>query len=94
MPELTYPHGIFDGAIDHEIGGANIFLGLSQSHSFSIKLGYGLSTNSRAELLALWALLYFVIAIGIPTLHVFVDSSVVINWENDKDAISALDLVH
>ena len=36
-------------------------------------------SNSRAELLALWALLYFAAAISIPTLHVFGDSSVVIN---------------
>ena len=46
------------------------------------------------ELLALWALLYFTVAIGIPTLHVFGDSFVVINWENDKAALSALDLVY
>ena len=84
MPDLTYPHGFLDGAIAHKIRRAGIFLGISQSHSFSIKLGCGFSTNSRAELLSLWNLLYFAIAIGIPTLHVFWDSFVVINWENDK----------
>ena len=57
MPELTYPHGFFDGAADHKIDGASIFLGLGQSHSFCIKLGCGFSTNSKVELLSLWDLL-------------------------------------
>ena len=42
--------------------------------------------------MALWDLLHFEKEIGIPTLHVYGDSSVIINWENDKPALSALDL--
>ena len=52
----------------------------------------GHSTNTRAKLLALWALLHFAKAIGIPTLHVYGDSYVIINWTNDKETLSALDL--
>ena len=55
-------------------------------------MGCGHSTNTRAKFLSLWALLYFADAIGLPTLHVFGDSSVIINWENDKETLSTLDL--
>ena len=59
-----------------------------------MKLGYGLNTNTRAELLALWDLLLFADAIGLPFLHIFGDSVVVINWENNKSALSAINLVY
>ena len=65
---------------------------MSQSHFFYIKMGCGHNTNIRAELLALWVLLHFAKVIGIPTLHVYGDSYVIINWANDKAALSALDL--
>ena len=42
--------------------------------------------------MALWALLYFSTAIEIPKLHVYGDSYVIINWENDKATLSSLDL--
>ena len=48
--------------------------------------------NTREELSELWDLLHFVKEIGIPTLHVYGDSYVIINWENDKEALSAIDL--
>ena len=38
--------------------------------------------------------MYFAAAIGLPTLHVYDDSSVVINWANDKAALLAMDLVY
>ena len=55
-------------------------------------MGCGLNTNTRAECLALWDLLHISKEIGIPTLHVYGDSSVIINWENDKATLTALDL--
>ena len=90
-PNLHYPHGFFDGASKNNIGGAGIVLEIIQSHSFNLKLGCGSNTNSRVELLALWTLLFFAAEIGIPSL-IFGDSSVVINWENEKSALSALEL--
>ena len=59
-----------------------------------MKLGYGLNTNTRAELLALWPLLFFADAIGLIFLHIFGDSVVVINWANNKSTLSALNLVY
>ena len=55
-------------------------------------MGCGKRTNTREELLALWELLYFAVAIGLPTLHVCGDSSVIINWANDKESLSYLGL--
>ena len=75
-----------------KIGGAGITLAITQSHTFHLKMGSGHNTNTRTKLLVVWALLYFASVIGLPTLHVCDDSSVIINWENDKETLSALDL--
>ena len=45
MQELRYPHGFFDGATTLKISGAGIFIGISESHSLSIKMGCGLSNK-------------------------------------------------
>ena len=55
------------------------------------KLGCGSSTNTRAELLALWASLRVAKDIGLPYLHIFGDSSVIINWAKGE---STLDMVN
>ena len=73
-------------------GGAGITLVISQSHTFYIKMGCGHNTNTRVELLALWALMNFAAATGLHSLHVCGDSSVIINWANDEATLSALDL--
>ena len=57
------------------MGGAGIVLEINGFHSFSLKLGCGYNTNSRAELLALWSLLFLAEKIGIPTLYISGDSS-------------------
>ena len=44
--------------------------------------------------LRLWALLLFVDSIGLPFLHIFGDFVVVINCENNKSVLSALNLVY
>ena len=93
-PVLKYPYGFFDGSAACSNGGAGILLTINSIHSFSLKLGCGHNTNTRAELLALLVLLYFVEAIGLLSLHIYGVSSVVINWENNKASLSALDLVY
>ena len=55
-------------------------------------LDCGKSINTRAELLALWALLFFSKEIGLPMLHIYGDSSVIINWEKGISTLSSLDL--
>ena len=92
LPVIKYPFGFFDGETTLETGGAGIHLGISLTHTFNIKFGCGHNTNTRAELLALWILLYFAEAIGLLTLHIYGDSSVVINWANNKATLSSSDL--
>ena len=55
-------------------------------------LGCGKSTNTRVELLALWDILFFTKEIGLPMLHIYEDSSVIINWEKGISALTTLDL--
>ena len=57
---------------------------LSSTYFISYSLGYGKSTNTRSELLALWALLTVAYHLGIPLLSVYGDSQVVISWVNKK----------
>lgn len=81
----------FDGGAAASTGGAGAGLWLNEQHYFSTILGCGPNTNTRAELLALWALLYFAKDIGLPYLHVFGDFFVIINWAK---GVSTLDMVN
>ena len=56
------------------------------------KLGCGSSTNTRAGLLALWASLQVTKYIGLSYLHIFGDSSVIINWEKRESTLHVVDL--
>ena len=76
---LVYPYGFFDGATIVKMGGADIYLAISNVHSFFLKMGCGHNSNTKAELLALWALLFFAKGMDLPSLHIFGDSFVVIN---------------
>ena len=52
------------------------------------------NTNTRAELLALWSLLVFAASIGLPILHVYGDSMVIINCANFEAGLVVIDLEH
>ena len=86
-----FPRIFLDGAVAKSIGGAGTCLWLNDHHLLAFKLGCGSSTNTRAELLALWASLRVTKDIGLPYLHIFGDSSVIINWEKQE---STLDMVN
>ena len=90
-PIMKFPMVFFYWAVVESIGGAGICICLNEQHFFSIKLGCGGSTNTRSELLALWASLYIAKDIGLPYLHIFGDSSVIINWAKGE---STLDMVN
>ena len=82
----------FDGAMANFIGGVGICIWLNYHHFFAIKLGCGSSTNTRAELLALWASLRVAKDIGMPYLHIFGDSSVIINWAKGESTLHMVNL--
>ena len=91
---LVYPCGFFDGAYASNIGGVGFCLFLNESHSFEFAMGAGTCTNTKAELIALWALLHIAQVMEIPTLYIFGDSTVIINWEKGIAALSPPDLSH
>jgi len=53
---------------------------LSEKHYFYLKLGEGYGSDTRAELIALWALLLFAKGRGIRQIQIMGDSKVVIDW--------------
>ena len=65
-------------------GGIGYSLHLNETHSFEFVVGIGQCSNTKAELVGLWALLLSTHMTGIPSLHVYGDSSVVINWARAK----------
>ena len=93
-PQLFYPSGYFDGAAAKELGGAGFVLHLSNLHFIAFSLGCGSSANTRAELLALWALLVVSKIMGIPLQTIYGDSLVIINWANRISSLDSPFLYH
>ena len=93
-PVIAYPCGLFDGDSAQGAGGAGYVLILSEAHTFKFALGVGPCTNTKAELVGLWALLHIAQMMGIPTLKVYGDSSVIINWAKGTASLSPPELHH
>ena len=47
-PTISYPYGFFDGVVANTIGEVGIQLAISPHHCYSLKMGFGLSSNTRA----------------------------------------------
>ena len=65
-PLLSYPCGFFDGDAVDNSGGVGFCLHLNEVHSYEFALGAGHNTNTRAELIGLWALLHTSQMMGLP----------------------------
>jgi len=63
---------------------------LSPNHFFLLKLGVGLGSNTQAELMALYALLYFGRDKGIQRLQVVGDSKVIVDCFQGKAHLDSL----
>ena len=57
-------------------------------------MGCGPSTNTRAELMALWALIVVAKLMGLSLKKIFGDSQVIINWAYGKYKLSSIELTH
>ena len=90
----VFPCGFFDGAAAKNVGGSGFVIFLSESHYFSFSLRAGHSTNTRAELLALWAVLKVSLMMGIPMHLIYGDSMVIISWFNRLSALDVPSLMH
>ena len=93
-PLKAYPCGFFDGASTENIGGLGFVIYLNDTHFFSFYMGYGCITNTRAELLALWAVLRVSLMMGLPMRLIFGDSMVIISWLNRLFALDVPSLMH
>ena len=93
-PVLIFPCGFMDGASKNKTAGAGLCIFLNDSHFLEFSLAVGFGTNTKAELLSLWALLHLSHMMGIPLAHVFGDSQIIINWAKGSTALSPPELVH
>ena len=93
-PSLTYPCGFFDGASTIKVVDVGYSLFINESHHLEFALGVGYGSNTKAELLGLWALLLSSQMMGIPLSHIFGDSQVIINWAKGSTVLSPPELLH
>ena len=70
--------------------GVGCVLHLSHDHFFRRKLGSGIGSNTRVELLALWVLLKFSKDKGVHDIHIVGDSKVIVDWFLGKACLEFL----
>ena len=93
-PQCYNAMGFFDGAATSTAGGARAVLYISYEHHFLIRLGCGLCTNSRSELLALFCLLHVTNVMALPGIPVYGDSMMVIDWVKGRSKLKVTNLEH
>ena len=67
---------------------------LNVDYCISFSLGCGSNSNTRAELLALWAILRVSELMGLPMHSIFGDSLVIISWLNRLATLNVPSLNH
>jgi len=93
-PSKCFPCGFFDGAAAEKMGGSGFLIYINDMHFFSFSMGCGRSSNTRAELLACWAILKVSLLMGIPIQLIYGDSMVIISWLNRISALDVPSLMH
>ena len=93
-PQCLDAIGFFNGATTLNAGGIGAVLYIGNDLFYSIRLGCGHNTNSRAELLALFGLLYVSHDMGLPEIRVHGDSMMVIDWAKGKSKLNVTNLEH
>ena len=74
--------------------GAGLCIFLNSTHFLEFTVGVGYGTNTKEELLSLWALLQISHMMRIPLAHVYGDSQVIIIWAKGSTALSPPALFH
>ena len=91
---MIYPCGYFDGASTSSATGIGYCLHINENHRLEFALGVGHGSNTKAELLGLWAVLHSSQMMGIPLARIHGDSQVIINWDKGVSALSPPELLH
>lgn len=84
------PIGFFDEASNRENSGIGVMIKLASTHCFKAHMSIGVETNIRAELLALWTMLFLSKRLDLKDVYIVGDSKVVIDCFNDKVALNVL----
>ena len=91
---MIFPCGFFDGASISTAAGVGYILFLSEKHHLDFALGVGCGSNTKEELMGLWALLKSSQMMSIPLVHIYGDSQVIINWAKGITALTPPNLSH
>ena len=91
---MIFPCGFFDGASSSSTAGIGYCLFFNENHHLDCALGVGYGTNTKAELLGLWALLFTSQMMGVPLTHIYGDSQVIINWVKGLSVLTPPELHH
>lgn len=83
--------GFFDGAQQLGLCGAGMVLYIRRGHYLLLRMGAGPGSNTQAELVALWGLLWCARHRGLPRVQVAGDSLCIINWIG---GLAALNVIH
>jgi ribonuclease HI len=86
--------GWFDGAAQKngEQSGAGGVIKLNEHSVYKWTLNCGGGSNTRAELLGVWASLTLAHRLSITDFHVIGDSKIVIDWLNDKGSLQTISI--
>ena len=71
---MIFPCGFFDGASITSAAGIGFCVFFNKNHHLDYTLGVGYGSNTKAELLGLWALLFTSQMMGVPLSHIYGDS--------------------
>ena len=77
----------FDGAPQDGVCGIGMVLFIKQDHFINLWMRTGLGINTKAQLIALWGLLWFSRKRCILDIHIVGDSKVVIDWVYDSKVV-------
>jgi len=86
--------GTFDGAQQGGRCGGGDTITLFDGRIYHFKVGLGAGTNTRAELLSMWSLLWLVRRFECEEIQILGDSLAIIDWINDISLIRNFVLSH
>ena len=86
--------GFFVGASPDGVCGAGLVIKLDNHKMSKGRLKAGIGTNTRAEVIGLWSLLFCAKFWGLKHLQVLGDSQVIINWALGKAQMKSMEFNH
>ena len=86
--EIHYPTGFFDEASQQSRCGCGAWLMISPTCHYKIHWYRGRGSNMRAEILALWGLMWFASQLYLEKLWVFGDSQVLLDHLNKQTSLN------